>query len=275
MSITPRIIPTVPYDSSRAFADNRKVSTVCHNENLDVPVHIERPYKLWSKLIAEFIGSILLVYIGSSQAVTSGNLLNSALAHGLTVSVLVSSLGQISGGHFNPAVTLAVLLCGKMKPMKATFYIISQFLGGILGSFLVSATLSHHQFVQIAGGLTVTSTDYIWFQGLVCEIILSFFLTQTVILTAIDSTKTALAPLAIGFTVCADILASGVVSGDSMNPARSFGPAVVSSIIGIDRPLSFIWNHHYIFWIGPAIGACCTALLYRSFLGRDENRVFC
>uniref|UniRef100_F1LBL7 Aquaporin-8 n=1 Tax=Ascaris suum TaxID=6253 RepID=F1LBL7_ASCSU len=195
------------------------------NQRMDT-VTDERPYKLANKLIAEFLGDLIFVFIGSSQALAQGGILNAAIAHGFAIFILVSSLAHISGGHFNPAVTLSVALCGKMKAVHAVFYMMAQLFGGFCGSLLVRAMTSETQFHAIDGGTTTVGNAFMWYQGLIAEVMMTFLLTQTVVLTAVDTCSNTLAPFAIGSALVIDILAVGTVSGASMNPARSFGPSI-------------------------------------------------
>lgn len=283
MTISPRVFRSWPFDDSpkkisfghednapngddmmNTFEDSSRVESV----------RPTRPYTIVSKLVAEFIGDLIFVFVGSSQALAEGSVVNAAFAHGITIFVIVCSLGHISGGHFNPAVTLAVTLCGKLKVYYAPLYIFAQLLGGFCGSLIVRAMTTRDQFNLIVGGSTVVGNGYEWYQGFIAEVMLTFILTQTVMLTAVDTSSNFLAPLAIGFSLTLDILAAGVISGASMNPARSFGPAVVSSIFGIDKPINSVWRHHYIYWAGPFIGAVITSIFYKSLFGRDDNRFF-
>lgn len=229
------------------------------------------PYMLVNKLIAEFIGGLLLIFIGMSQNLAAGGLVVGAFAHGFVLLALIVSLGHISGGHFNPAVTLAILLCGKMKPLDAVCYIIAQMLGGFFGALFCRGIMDSEQWSIIAGGATFLNHNHSWFQGIVAEVITTWLLTQTILLTAVDTSTNILAPVAIASTVIASILAIGPVSGASLNPARSFGPAVASLFFETDTS---IWPTQYIYYIGPAIGAFLTAIFYRTVLTRDNGRFF-
>uniref|UniRef100_A0A0N5ASX0 Aquaporin n=1 Tax=Syphacia muris TaxID=451379 RepID=A0A0N5ASX0_9BILA len=233
----------------------------------------ERSHSLICKLVAEFIGDLIFVFVGSSQALANNGVINAAFAHGITIFVLVAALGHISGGHFNPAVTLAIALCGKIKIVHAVLYALAQLLGGFVGSLIVRAMVTQSQFNTILGGATLVGDDYHWYQGFIAEIMSTFFLAQSVLMTAVDTSSNILAPLAIGFTLTLDIFAVGPISGASMNPARSFGPAITSTIFGIGHSNSYIWRHHYIYWAGPVIGAAIAAFLFRTFFRRSSKRL--
>ncbi|KAK5973520.1 Major intrinsic protein domain containing protein [Trichostrongylus colubriformis] len=156
--------------------------------------------------------------------------------------------------------------------MEAIFYIISQMVGAIAGSLVVRAVLSSVQYVAIQGGATLCAANTMWYQGLIAETLATFFLVQTVLLTAVDNT-TVLAPLAIGFTVLMDIMAVGAISGASMNPARSFGPNIVATIFMHDKLAANFWSYHFIYYLGPVFGALLAVALYKVFFAKDERIV--
>ncbi|XP_076954905.1 putative aquaporin TIP-type RB7-18C [Bidens hawaiensis] len=217
--------------------------------------------------LAEFIATLLFVFAGVGSAIAYGKLTADAaldpaglvaiaVAHALALFVGVSIAANISGGHLNPAVTFGLAIGGHITILTGLFYWIAQLLGATVASFLL-------QFVTnglavpthgVGGGINA-------FQGVVFEIIITFALVYTVYATAADPKKGSLgtiAPIAIGFIVGANILAAGPFSGGSMNPARSFGPAVVAG------DLSQIW----IYFLGPLIGGGLAGLIYGDvFIG--------
>ena len=243
----------------------------------------EKPYRIASKLGAEFVGTLLFVFIGSLSGLHSAPSSNPsvvpvAFGHGLAIFVLVASLGHVSGGHFNPAVSLGVALSGKMNPLVTVFYWISQVGGGFCGALLVRFVTSQQQYDSIAGGATIVPAGQIWYQLLLVEALLTMFLVQTVLTCAADTTTNLLAPLAIGMTVALDIFGGASLSGASMNPARSFGPCLVASLFVEKGPgmrlTDPIWSMHFVYWAGPFVGAVLAVVLYRSLLTRGESRVF-
>ncbi|KAK0407611.1 hypothetical protein QR680_003492 [Steinernema hermaphroditum] len=239
---------------------------------MPVEVDEDRPHSLMNKLIAEFVGDMIFVFVGSMSALSQQNsLIHAAFAHGITIFVLVASLGHVSGGHFNPAVTLAIALSRKINWKQVPFYWAAQLSGGFLGAIWVRAILSQGQFNLINGGATVLAEGYMWYQGLIAEFLLTFILAQTVLLTAVDVSSNVLAPLAIGLTLTLDIFAAGVISGASMNPARSFGPCLVAQIF--ESKNGSLWAHHYIYWLGPFLGAALASGLHQLFFGRGKNRL--
>ncbi|PAV57394.1 hypothetical protein WR25_12256 [Diploscapter pachys] len=199
-------------------------------------------------------------------------ILHAAFAHGICIFILVSAFGGISGGHINPAVTLGVALVGKINPLHAVFYILSQLAGGFLGALLVRLSIPPETFQIIYGGATLCSPGVNWMQGLIAETMTTFMLVQSVLLTAVDTDRNGLAALAIGFTVLVDVLAAGNISGASMNPGRSFGPNIVGALFIRSTLLpTHFWSLHWIYYIGPAIGAFLAAGIFRFVVTQPGN----
>jgi aquaporin TIP len=183
-----------------------------------------------------------------------------ALAHGLAITLLVAATANISGGHINPAVTFGAWITGKISLIKGLMYVLAQLIGAVIGALLLTAVtpegaqgnLGSH---GLGAGISVGG-------GLLAEIILTFVLVFVVFATAIDPKGLgSLAPIAIGLAVLVDHLLGVPVTGAGMNPARSFGPAVVAGA----------WENHWIFWAGPLIGAAIAALVYEFvFLRRKD-----
>lgn len=227
--------------------------------------------------LAEFFGVTLFVCISCLSVQLSGGGATTlvpfsgvgiALGHGLTIGLLVVALGDVSGAHLNPAVTFGALLAGAIGPLQAAIYLFAQLSGSLAGAGLTKGVLPGAVYENISGGAHNLASGVSPGQGVLCEIVLTTVLVLTVLMSAVDSrTKSPLAPLAIGFAVTVDILAGVLVTGASMNPARSFGPAVVVSSINTD-----VWTYHYVYWIGPALGAVVAAAWYKLFLASSENR---
>nr|QCF59153.1 aquaporin 8.3-like protein [Haliotis discus hannai]QIJ55388.1 aquaporin 8.1 [Haliotis discus hannai] len=225
---------------------------------------------------AEFLGVCLFVFIGcmsTQDALTVQSQVSSAaavaLAHGLTSTVLIMGFGKISGGHFNPAITVGVALAGGISPLLALGYVIAQILGGICGAGLCRAVLLDNVYQIIYGGAHfLTKVDP--GRGILCETLITVILVLTVILVSVEeSTKTKFAPLAIGFAVSVGILAAFNTTGGSMNPARSFGPAV---LLSVSSSLS-AFRLHYVYWVGPLIGSPLAAFFYRVFFATGSKRL--
>lgn len=202
---------------------------------------------------AEFLGTYVLVTAGCGAIIVdslTGTIshLGVALTFGLVIMVMIASTGHISGAHFNPAVTIAFALIRRFSWFDVPAYVGSQLLGAILGAF----TLRFLFGLTANLGATVPSGDPLQAFGM--EILLTAALMFVITSVATDSrAPTLLAALAIGSTVALDALWGGPISGASMNPARSFGPALVSGT----------WSHQWIYWLGPIIGAGLGTYLYQ------------
>jgi aquaporin Z len=211
----------------------------------------------WNTVIAEIIGTFLFFFVGIGAAVQVGGdaagLLVVALAHGVVLAVLVSSLGAVSGAHFNPAVTVAVWIAGQMPWRRAVAYILAQLIGGILAALAVRALLPAAASGTVGLPSLGAGVDPIAAIGI--EAILTAVLLIAVFGTAIDPRGPKVGGLAIGFAVAADILMGGPLTGGAMNPARWFGPAAV---VGN-------WENSFVWIIGPLLGAAAAALAYRYF----------
>ncbi len=224
----------------------------------------------WRATAAEFIATLLFVFLGAGTVVVTGGLIKEgltsarlvaiALAHGLAIAVLVSATAKISGGHINPAVTFGALITGKVNLPRAIKYVVAQLAGAVVGAWLLTLVIPASAQGNLgAHGLGAGITAW---GGLVAEIVLTFALVFVVFATAMDPKGLGhLAPLAIGFTISVDHLLGVPVTGAGMNPARSFGPALVAAA----------WNNHWIYWVGPLVGGGLAALAYEFiFLRSDE-----
>lgn len=216
---------------------------------------------------AEFIGIFALVFIGGGAIMMAkdalGGRLEVALAHGIVLSIMITATMRISG-HFNPAVTLGFLVTRRIEPMMAAIYVVAQLLGAMAAAYALKATFPAAMFIASRGGGQMIALDITSTQAIILEAIATFFLTFAVFGTAVDPQAPKVGGFAIGLVVTVDILAIGPLTGASMNPARSFGPAVASGI----------FEAQFIYWIGPIIGSCIAALLYdRLFLPRAPEEL--
>jgi MIP family channel proteins len=223
----------------------------------------------WRHFAAEFIGMFAFVFIGSGAIMTArmsqtpAGLLEVALAHGLTMAVMVSATMRISG-HINPAVTLGLLATRRIEPMMAALYIIAQILGAIAAGYVLKASFPDAIFVATRGGGQTIALDITGGQAFLLEAIATFFLVFVVFGTVVDLRGPKLGGLAIGFVIAADILAIGPLTGASMNPARSFGPAVASGV----------YEAQLLYWAAPITGGLIASLLYEFlFMRRGREPV--
>ena len=216
-------------------------------------------------LIAEAIGTFLFFFVGAGSivlgdylAATGGSgpgLLGVALAHGLALAALVSAFGAVSGGHFNPVVTLAVWIMGKIEPMRAAAYVVAQLVGALAAGFALKFAFAD-VWQASAIGTPALGAGVSPLAGIAIEAVLTAVLVFAVIGTAVDARAPKIGGLAIGLAVAADILMGGPLTGAAMNPARWFGPAVAAGA----------FDNWWVWWIGPALGAAVAAQVYRYFL---------
>ena len=224
----------------------------------------------WRATFAEGIATLLFVFVGAGSVVATGELTNGglnaarlvaiALAHGLAITLLVYSTANLSGGHINPVVTFAAAVTGKISVTKAAMYIAAQIGGAVIGALLLQSALPG----ALEGNLGAhgLGDDVSISMGIIMESVLTFALVFTIFATAIDPKGMGrLAPLAIGLAVLAGHLVAVSLTGASMNPARSFGPAVVASE----------WSDHWVYWVGPLIGGVLASVVYQVvFIRRAE-----
>jgi MIP family channel proteins len=234
--------------------------------------------------VAEFVGTFTLIFAGAGSvlaitkalapALTSApaidvysglTLVGVALANGLAIAVMVSAVGHISGGHFNPAVTLGFAVTRRIAPSLAVVYWSMQFAAAAAAAALLrwlfpegARRITHLGAPGLSSGVSV------W-QGLVIEIVLTFFLVWVVFATAADpgGTFKSIAGLAIGLTITMDVLVGGPMTGAAMNPARAFGPEL----------LSRHWTDAWIWYVGPFVGGAVAALLYDTLYLRPASPV--
>jgi MIP family channel proteins len=205
--------------------------------------------------LAEGIATFLFVFLGAGTVVVTGGLagegatpssarlLAIALAHGLAIALLVAAAGHISGGHINPAVTIGAWVAKKISLMQGIQYIVFQVVGGILAALLLAALLPTATLGDGGIGSHALGKGVAQWQGLLIEMVLTFVLVGVVFSTAMDPKGAAtIAPLAIGLTVLVDHLIAVPLTGASMNPARTLGPALASGNWGTE------W---WIYWVGP------------------------
>jgi aquaporin Z len=221
----------------------------------------------WRHFAAEFIGIFALVFVGGASIMSSAmsqntnGLVVAAIAHGVILAIMVTATMRISG-HLNPAVTLGFLATRRIEPMMAMVYIVAQLLGAAVAAYALKAIFPAEIATATRLGGQSVALELSSGQAILCEFLATFFLTFVVFGTAVDPAAPKVGGFAIGLTVTADILAIGPLTGASMNPARSFGPAVVSGIL----------EGQLIYWIGPILGSVAAALLYdRLFLPRGRE----
>lgn len=204
--------------------------------------------------IAELVGTFALIFVGMGSIVfaAQSGLVGIALAHGLTIAIMASAVGHISGGHFNPAVTFGFLVTRRIAPSLAAVYWAAQLAGATLGALALRAAFPDE--ANLDGGVPVLNQTIGAGSGLLLEAILTFFLVWVIFATAADpgGAFKSIAGLAIGLTITIDILAAGPLTGAAMNPARALGPELVQNV----------WSDFWVYIVGPAVGAAVAALAY-------------
>jgi MIP family channel proteins len=215
------------------------------------------------RLTAEALGTFGLVFVGAAVVVVNGGFPNSgigllgiALAHAIVLSVMVSATMTISGGHLNPAVTLALLVRRRIDVGSAAGYIVAQLAAAVLAAFLVKLLLPEDAVRNAMLGLPVIASSVSLGQAIGIELVLTFFLVSAVYGTAVSPDAPRVAGFGIGLVLLFDILVGGPLTGAAMNPARAFGPAVISGQ----------WVGQLVYWIGPIAGGILAALLWEFVL---------
>lgn len=221
-------------------------------------------------LLSELIGTFALTFIGAGSIclneMTNGGvgLLGIAVAHGLALAVMISAVAPISGGKINPAVTLGLLIGGKIDAKTAALEILFQVGGAILAAICLTLIFPTEVAKVAKLGTPQLGPGISFWVGVFTEAILTFFLVFTVYATAIDPRGTfkAIAGFGIGLVILFDIIAFGGVTGAAMNPARAFGPALISST----------WADQLVYWIGPILGGLIAGILYSNvYLGKSQK----
>lgn len=212
--------------------------------------------------VAEFVGTMALVFVGAGAVAVlvpqlgDQAIVGVALAHGLVLAIMVSNLGHISGAHFNPAVTVGVWVAGKIGTVRGLAYVAAQLLGAAAGAGLLRWALPEALWRDTTLGLPQVNAAAGVSDGkaVLIEAVLTFFLVFTVFAAAVDERGAfgKVAGLTIGLVLTMDILVGGPLTGASMNPARTFGPALVAGE----------WTDFWVYVAGPLSGAIIAATLY-------------
>ncbi|HEY5731104.1 MAG TPA: aquaporin [Anaerolineales bacterium] len=218
--------------------------------------------------VAEFIGTFALVFVGAAAGIygQSVGLLGIALAHGLTLVAFIYAFGHISGAHINPAVTLGLAANGNVKWSEAVVYWVAQLSGASVAAYLLKTLvdlIDPNVFASMAtNGLLTTEFPY---YAIGLEALLTFFLVNVVLQMAVEGKAGQFAGWAIGITYAVAILAGGPLTGASLNPARSFGPAIFTSAIEAGRPDVQNSMFYLVYFVGPFAGAILAVLLNSFF----------
>jgi MIP family channel proteins len=228
-------------------------------------------YNLSQKLFAEFLGTFALVFFGAGavcvdfQLRSSGGigLLGIALANGLAYAILISALGHISGGHFNPAITIGYWVTRRLTTLDSVGYWVAQLAGATAAAFYLKLVVPEDIANNVFLGTPELMRDFPRWSGMALEGVATFFLVLVFFATIVDERGSfrSVAGFGIGLTVTLGILVAGPLTGGALNPARAFGPEVASNH----------WLNWGIYWVGPLGGGFLAGLLYDSlYLRKDE-----
>ena len=210
------------------------------------------------KSVAEFLGTFTLVFVGAGAIMTGkADLLGIALAHGLAIAIMIAALGGISGGHFNPAVTFGFLVTKRISIEKAAQYWVSQLLGAAFAAWTLKSV--YGSMAGSVGGASL-SQGVSPMKAMLAEGIGTFLLMLVIVGTAIDKRGSFAAGFPIGLTISSVILVIGPMTGAALNPARWFGPALVTGS----------WSNAWVWLLGPLLGASVAALGYNWLLNPKD-----
>lgn len=227
--------------------------------------------QLPQKLFAEFIGTLTLIFIGAGSICadeliksTGGagiGLLGIAAAYGLAMTIMVTATGHISGGHLNPAVTAGIWVTRRISTIEAILYWAAQLLGAAVAAWLLSVVLPENIWRPVVLGTPDLAADVTRIPAMVIEAAMTFLLVFVVYATAVDprGAFNKIAGFAIGLTITMDALLGGPFTGAAINPARAFGPALISHH----------WANHGVYWVGPLLGGVLAGWIYDRLYLRE------
>ena len=222
---------------------------------------------LFRRSLAEFLGTFALVFIGAGSVASkyfpeaTYGIFGVAVAHGLVLAVMVTALMGISGGHLNPAVTLALVAARRTNVRTAAAYIVAQLVGAVVAALLIKAVYPIGVVRPISLGTPVVANTIQFHQAIIIEAVMAFFLVSAVFGTCINPAAPKLGGLGIGLALTFDILVGGPLTGAAVNPARAFGPALISGQ----------WVAHAVYWVGPILGGVLAGVLWEYVLLRPEK----
>ena len=217
---------------------------------------------LTRRLAAEALGTFGLVFIGSAVVVVNAfpngdsGILGIAVAHAFVLAIMITATMNISGGHLNPAVTFGLLVARKIDLRTALPYFAAQIAGAVLGALLVKYAIPSNVGRILSYGTPVISSSVTLAQAISIEAVLTFFLVSAVFGTAVSPEAPKVGGFGIGLVLLFAILVGGPLSGAALNPARAFGPALVSGN----------WLGQAVWWVGPLLGGLAAGLLWKLVL---------
>ena len=220
------------------------------------------------RAFAEALGTFALVFFGAGAVASkyypeaTFGIFGVAVAHGLVLAVMVTALMGISGGHLNPAVTIGLVVTRRTRPVDGAVYIVAQLLGAVLAALMLKEVYPTGVIRPISLGTPTLATTIQLPQAILMEAIMAFFLVSAVFGTCINPDAPRIGGFGIGLTLLFCVLVGGPLTGAAVNPARAFGPALVSGQ----------WVAHIVYWVGPILGGIVAALVWEHFLLPPEAR---
>jgi aquaporin Z len=222
---------------------------------------------LWRRLVAEAFGTFGFVFVGSAAVVVNAfpsagfGILGIAVAHAFVLAIMITATMNISGGHLNPAVTFGLLVARKIDLRTALPYIAAQLAGAVLGALLVKYAIPSNVGRVLSYGTPVIASSITLGQAITIEAVLTFFLVSAVFGTAVSPDAPKVGGFGIGLVLLFAILVGGPLTGAALNPARAFGPALVSGN----------WLGQAVWWVGPLLGGLAAGLLWKLVLLPPEK----
>jgi len=219
------------------------------------------------RLAAEALGTFGLVFIGGAVVVVNAfpngdsGILGIAVAHAFVLAIMITATMNISGGHLNPAVTFGLLVARKIDLRTALPYIAAQLVGAVLGALLIKYAIPSNVGRILSYGTPVIASSVTLAQAITIEAVLTFFLVSAVFGTAVSPEAPKVGGFGIGLVLLFAILVGGPLSGAALNPARAFGPALVSGN----------WLGQAVWWVGPLLGGLAAGILWKLVLLPPEE----
>lgn len=232
-------------------------------------------YSLPQKLLAEFIGTFTVVfaatgaicadqYLHAAGQANAGTL-SYALAYGFAAAAMFSCLAHVSGAHFNPAITIGLWVSKRLGTFHALFYCVAQLLGAACAAYLLSTIIPESAWRPVSLGSTDLAPDFTRMHGMLLEALLTFFVVFVYSWAGFGSEggETRFGGFAMGLAIIAGVFVGAPFTGASMNPARTFGPAIAAHH----------WVNHGVYWVGPLFGGIIATVVYERIFLRDPTAI--
>jgi len=232
-------------------------------------------YSLPQKLLAEFIGTFTIVFAATgaicadqylhAAGQANAGILAYALAYGFAAAAMFSCLAHVSGAHFNPAISIGWWVSKRLGTFHALFYCVAQLLGAAGAAYLLSVIIPESAWRPVSLGSTDLAPDFTRMHGMLLEAVLTFFVVFVYSWAGFGSEagETRFGGFAVGLAIVAGVFVGAPFTGASMNPARTFGPAIAAHH----------WLNHGVYWVGPLFGGIIATVLYDRIFLRDPSAI--